>query len=119
MTIKIKMWREETRPNVDVPFWDRSLVDEDYYTETYKTTGLLESESLTVSEDGLTRLRVHWWNAIPGLIETLAEDLNLKDILRKNKEYNESLGIEKGLLYFITYDSDGINISEGTFPGVE
>jgi len=119
MTIKIKMWREEIRPNVDVSFWERSQADEDYYTETYKVTNLLESESATLSEDGLTRLKVQWWNATPGLTEILAEDLYIKSVLKRNKEYNDSLGIEKSLLNFEIYDSSGVIISAGSFPGVE
>jgi hypothetical protein len=119
MPTQLKMWREETRPNVNVPFWERSQADEDYYTETYKSTGVLESESKTLNEDGLTRTLVQWWEGGPGAVARLAEDSYIKTVLRTNKEYNDSMGIEKSPLHFVIYSTEGVVLSEGSFPGVE
>lgn len=113
---KLKMWRSETRPSTDVAFFEKNEGDLAYYQTAYIDTGVLLSEEATNSDDQLVRTRTLWWNMVPGLIEILAEDATLNEIIARSKLYNDVNGITRSELNFEIYDANDQLFSAGVFP---
>jgi len=113
---KLKMWRSETRPNTGVAFFEKTEADAAYYQTAYKDTGVLLSDEITTSEDQLVRTRTLWWNMVPGLIEILAEDATLNEIIARSRLYNDVNGITRSELNFEIYDANDALFSAGVFP---
>lgn len=109
---KIRIWRDETRPTSEVPFWDKTADDESYFETTYKAANLFISEELTISDDQLTRTRSQLWRRVPGIVVMLNEDPTLAEQLARNTAHNDEHGITRSIVnYEIIDENNNILVS--------
>jgi hypothetical protein len=116
MLSKLKMWRTETRPSVDAPFWEASQQVKDYYKTTYVDTNLLLNSEILYSDDQLTKTRTTYWAMVPGIIDTLSNDATINQLAVENADHNAIHGIIRSSLHYEIYDQDDKLFSSGVFP---
>lgn len=97
---RINIWRTETRPSTEVPFWDKTPEDENYLESTYKEAGLFISETITFSDDQLSRTRAQLWNRVPGIVNELLQDADLADQTARNIAHNDENGITRTVAHY-------------------
>lgn len=102
---RIVMWRDETRPSVDVKFWSQSPEQQAYVETTYKNANLLLSDEVTFSEDQLTKTRRQTWARVPGIVSTVRADTELNNQSAENVAYNQAHGISRSVLHYQIVDS--------------
>lgn len=102
---RIVMWRDETRPNADVKFWDRTPEQQAYIDTTYKNTNLLLSDEITFSDDQLTKTRTQTWVRVPGIVSTVRADEELNKQSAENVAYNQAHGITRSVLRYEIVDA--------------
>lgn len=104
---KIVMWRDETRPDVEVEFWAPNPEQQAHTENTYKNAGLLLSEDVSMSDDRLTQTRTQTWVRVPGIVSTVRADESLNQQSADNVAYNQAHGITRSALHYQIIDSAG------------
>jgi hypothetical protein len=110
-----------TRPNTEVPFVGLTTEDREHLDTKYLQTGLLQSYTETISEDGLKEERKYVWyiqnpNDSYVIQSTLSNDNVFKSIDQRSTEYNEQNGIKKSNLFWEVRDDDGNILSKDEIP---
>lgn len=106
-TTQNKITLSYTRPNTTVDWGPNIKSSElnEYYQTRYIDTGMMVSESVTFSEDGLTLTRVNIWNdetpEVPGLdiMIQYKTDTIIQAWIAERNAYNEVNGIVPSIPY--------------------
>jgi hypothetical protein len=105
--IQNKITISYTRPNTSVDWGPNIKTTEltEYYQNNYIATGMLVSESVTISNDGLTLTRINIWNdstpQVTGLEIMLQykSDTIIQSWITTRNAYNEANGIVPSIPY--------------------
>jgi hypothetical protein len=123
--VRNKITVSYTRPNTTVDWGPNIKTPElqNYYQSTYIDTGMLVSETVTFSEDGLTLTRVNIWNDstpdTPGL-EIMIQyktDATVQAWITERNAYNVANGIMPSIPYTELLEHEDNLMFTGTVSG--
>jgi hypothetical protein len=96
----IKVTRTSIRPNTDSPFYIASQEFTDYFNLSYIETGKTTIDSVTFSDDTLTRTIILFWTSLEDM-ESSDTDPLVIDFLALKNDYN----LENGITETVTRQS--------------
>jgi len=109
----LKLKRIDTRPNTDIPFWENTPEQLEYYQKTWFEPKIQISDEIKISDDGLTKTRTATYNGIPGLAEMLGGDTKLIEFQQEHAAYCKANGITRSGLIFEAYNEQGVQLLAG------